>query len=80
VYIAGRDEHKAGDAIQKLKTALPSSKGRLEFLKLDLSDLSSIKPTAETFMRNEARLDILVNNAGVNSPPEDIKTAQVSMI
>jgi retinol dehydrogenase-12 len=77
VYVAGRDESKGQDAIQRLKSAHPSSKGRLNFLNVDLSDLSSIKPAAETFMSKEARLDVLFNNAGVNSPPEGSKTAQV---
>ncbi|ORY18575.1 hypothetical protein BCR34DRAFT_473188 [Clohesyomyces aquaticus] len=76
VYIAGRDEQKARDVTQMIEREFPSSKGRLEILILDLSDMSNIKSAAERFMQNEARLDILVNNAGVNSPPEGSKTAQ----
>ncbi|KAF2436354.1 NAD(P)-binding protein [Tothia fuscella] len=50
VYVAGRSKEKADKAIASIKEAFPSSKGRLEFLSVDFSDLSTIKPAAETFM------------------------------
>ncbi|KAF2253863.1 short-chain dehydrogenase [Trematosphaeria pertusa] len=76
LYIAGRNEEKGQKAIEDIKKQHPSSSGALKFLLLDLSDLSTIKSSAETFIRQESRLDVLVNNAGVMIPPKGSKTAQ----
>lgn len=46
------------------------------FLKLDLDDLTTIKASAEEFLRKEKRLDVLWNNAGVMVPPQGSKTKQ----
>jgi len=73
IYVAGRSKEKAGKSIQAVKAAFPDSKGRLEFLKVDLGDLTSIKPAAEEFMSKETRLDVLTNNAGVMTPPKGSK-------
>ncbi|XDG10069.1 hypothetical protein ABKA04_009684 [Annulohypoxylon sp. FPYF3050] len=69
VYIAGRSSQKATHAIKDIQTEFPSSKGRLEFLFLELDDLSSIKASADAFLAKETRLDVLWNNAGVSRPP-----------
>lgn len=61
VYVAGRSEEKGKNAIEEIKKTHPSSDGRLEFLKVDLSDLNTIKGSAEEFMRREQRLDVLTN-------------------
>lgn len=76
IYIAGRSEEKATKAIEDLKAKHPDSKGRLEFLPLDLSDLTTIKSAAEKFSAKEKRLDVLVNNAGVMTPPKGSKGKQ----
>lgn len=68
VYVAARTESKAVSAIQSIKSSHPSSKGSLHFLKLDLSDLSTIKASAEEFLSKQDRLDVLWNNAGVMVP------------
>lgn len=65
VYIAGRSASKAEKAIKEIKERFPTSKGRVEFLSLDLSDLSTIKPAVQSFTAQQQRLDVLVNNAGV---------------
>lgn len=78
VYLASRTSSKAQAAIEKLKLEYPASKGRLEFLKLDLSDLSTIKASAQEFMAKEDKLHVLTNNAGVNATPIEQKTPQVS--
>lgn len=39
--------------------------GSVEFMKLDLSDLHSVKAFAKTFLKTHSRLDLLVNNAGI---------------
>ncbi|KAF9882255.1 hypothetical protein CkaCkLH20_00291 [Colletotrichum karsti] len=78
VYIAGRDEEKAREAIasiQKESTA-ESTDGGLRFLKVALDDFSSIKAAADRFMAEEKRLDVLFNNAGVSNPPVGWVSAQ----
>ncbi|CAO1614713.1 unnamed protein product [Sympodiomycopsis kandeliae] len=73
VYIAGRSKEKADRAINKIKQDHPNSKGRVEFLELDLSNLATIKPAVEKFTQKEQRLDVLTNNAGVMHPPSGSK-------
>ncbi|KID72775.1 Short-chain dehydrogenase/reductase [Metarhizium brunneum] len=76
IYIAGRNEEKATTAIEEIKAQNPDSRGRLEFLSLDLSDLTTIKPALEEFSAREKRLDVLVNNAGVMMCSKDAKGTQ----
>ncbi|KAK4493937.1 hypothetical protein PRZ48_015123 [Zasmidium cellare] len=76
VYIAGRSQAKYDEAAASIKEACPRSKGRLAFLNLDLSDLSTIKPAAEAFMRQEKELHVLKNNAGAIQTPVRSRTKQ----
>jgi len=76
IYVAGRSASKFQSAVSAIKAAHPSSQGRLEYMHVDLSDLSSIKPAAEAFLAKESRLDVLTNNAGVMMPPAGSKTTQ----
>ncbi|KAG6116232.1 hypothetical protein E4U14_000361 [Claviceps sp. LM454 group G7] len=76
VYVAGRSQDKATAAIDAIKARHPSSKGRLEFLSIDLSDLTTIKQAVQHFTSKESRLDVLVNNAGVMNPPRGSKGNQ----
>ena len=66
VWIAARNGEKGVNAITSIKEAHPSSGGRLESLQLDLSDLATIRASAEAFLAKEKRLDVLINNAGVS--------------
>ncbi|KAL2188051.1 NAD(P)-binding protein [Thermothelomyces heterothallicus CBS 203.75] len=65
VYVAARSQDKARSAIREIKESTPSSAGSLEFLSLDLSDLSHVREAARSFLAREQRLDVLFNNAGV---------------
>ncbi|KAK3056547.1 short-chain alcohol dehydrogenase [Extremus antarcticus] len=76
VYIAGRSKAKAGKAVQEIRSACPDSKGRVEVMLLDLSDLTTIKPAVAAFLAKESRLDVLTNNAGVMFPPKGSLSAQ----
>ncbi|PIK13642.1 oxidoreductase [Halobacteriovorax sp. JY17] len=67
VTMACRNEEKTSSAITKLKKEYPSSK--IDFMKLDLNDLSSVKSFAENFAKSSSKLDLLVNNAGIMMPP-----------
>lgn len=49
--------------------AVPSSKGRLEVLIVDLSDLTTIRPAVDEFLRKEERLDVLTNVSIATSDP-----------
>lgn len=65
IYIAGRSSCKAEKVIAMIREASPDSSSHIEFLYLDLSDLSTIKPAVQSFIAQQQRLDVLVNNAGV---------------
>jgi retinol dehydrogenase 12 len=77
VYIAGRRESEGLRAIEEIQTSHPNSKGRLEFLFLDLADLATVKKCAEEFLKKEKRLDVLWNNAGLMGTSKDDKSKQV---
>ena len=64
VYVAARSEEKALKAIEGMKKASPNSTGELVFLRLDLSNLTSIKESAQEFTSAEFKLDVLWLNAG----------------
>jgi len=56
------------------------SYGNITMLKMDLTDLESIKVTVRTVIENEGRIDVLINNAGMHTggpiettSPENIK-------
>ncbi|KAK2616458.1 hypothetical protein QQS21_000700 [Conoideocrella luteorostrata] len=75
VYIAGRSEEKARLAIRNIRHEVPQG-GSLEFLQLNLDDLSSIKASVEVFKSMESKLHVLWNNAGVSQPPLGSLSAQ----
>lgn len=76
VYIAGRSAERAQQAIDDINATEPASRGTLEFLHLELDDLSSIKASVEAFKARESKLHILWNNAGVSQPPLDSVSKQ----
>lgn len=67
VYLAARVESRAIEAIHKIEAA--KMKGSIEWLPLDLQDLSSVKTAAKRFSDKEAHLDVLYNNAGIMATP-----------
>lgn len=67
VIFAVRSEAKGKDAIHRLKEQVPGARVRL--IRLDLSDLSSVRSFAEAYRRDYGTLDLLINNAGVMVPP-----------
>ena len=76
VYMLARSTEKAERALNAIHTAHPTSTGHVEFISLDLSDLQTIKTTAEAFLSKESRLDVLWLNAGVMIPPAGSVSAQ----
>ncbi|KAK1934560.1 Retinol dehydrogenase 11 [Phytophthora citrophthora] len=67
VVLACRDEERGRAAETKIQETLASSvnAGSVEFMQLDVSDLSSVKQFAERFKETHNRLDLLINNAGI---------------
>lgn len=59
VYLACRSEAKARSAIEEMRG------GSLEFVALDLGDLSSVRACADAFLATGEPLDVLINNAGL---------------
>lgn len=85
VYLLSRSPESGGKAIEDIISSKPplgmrprsSEQGEaLCFLKLDLADLSSIKETAESFLKLETRLDVIWHNAAVMLAPEGSVTKQ----
>ncbi|KAL3472133.1 hypothetical protein BJX99DRAFT_266208 [Aspergillus californicus] len=69
VYITGRTEDKAQDAIRAIQASVPNPNGQLDYIVLELDDLRSIKASADDFKAKESKLDVLWNNAGRSQPP-----------
>ncbi|RFU31686.1 hypothetical protein B7463_g4641, partial [Scytalidium lignicola] len=83
VYIAGRSIANGKAAMEKIKSSSPpaeqkvrSGKGSIEFLRVDLADLTTIKLCAEEFLSKETRLDVIWHNAGVLGIEHGSKTTQ----
>ncbi|GME49498.1 short-chain dehydrogenase [Neofusicoccum parvum] len=76
VYIAARSVERANAGIQAIKAEHPSSNSHLSPLAIDLSNLATVKPAVDEFLRKESRLDVLVHNAGVMMPPAGATSEQ----
>ncbi|KAG5421509.1 hypothetical protein I9W82_000600 [Candida metapsilosis] len=80
IYIFSRNEEKTLEAIAKLKQEVAKEYDVVDreigFIQVDLSDLTTIKPAVEKFLKQEDRVDIIINNAGVMMPPRGSKTKQ----
>lgn len=67
IYITGRDETAAQQAIADVKT--DGSKTEMVWMRCDHTDLASVRGVAETISATESRLDVLMANAGVMALP-----------
>jgi len=63
LFLACRSEDKALPVVEELKRETENSK--IEFIKLDLSSLESVRHCAAIFKQRNLPLHLLVNNAGV---------------
>ncbi|KAH7877569.1 NAD(P)-binding protein [Lentinula edodes] len=61
VYLAARSEERAQTAIDDICRS--TGKSNIHFLKIDLSDLSSVRKAAEQYISMEQELHVLINNA-----------------
>jgi len=72
VVLGCRRMDEAQARVEEIRAEQPGAS--LQPVKLDLSDLSSVRGFAEVFVASHDRLDVLVNNAGVmNTPPKRTK-------
>ncbi|KAK9374029.1 uncharacterized protein V1513DRAFT_447051 [Lipomyces chichibuensis] len=80
VVIVGRSQESYETAVEDIKSnpgeTKDSKPGSLEFVKIDLVDLTTIKPAIEEFLATTERLDVAWYNAGVMAPPVGSKTKQ----
>ncbi|GAA3950121.1 SDR family NAD(P)-dependent oxidoreductase [Chitinophaga oryziterrae] len=72
VVLACRSQKNAEHAITRIKQH--KGNGSLEPGILDLSDLTSVKKFAGTFIQKHQQLHVLINNAGVAVPPATLTT------
>ncbi len=84
VYCAGRSLPNFEKAAENIKStpALGMSgptTGELAFMSLDLTDLRTIKPAVEEFLKKEDTLHSVWYNAGVMLPPGGSTTVQVCL-
>lgn len=68
VILAVRNMNKGHEAVDKIKKEFPNAD--VHVLKLDLSDLESVREFSEEFRKKFRSLSILINNAGVLKPPK----------
>ncbi|RYP39197.1 hypothetical protein DL767_002305 [Monosporascus sp. MG133] len=76
VWLAARSSEKASGVMNEIRYRYPDSRGELQYLHLDLDDLSTIKSSTEEFLSKEQKLHVLWNNASVMIPAKGLKTAQ----
>ena len=67
VYLAARSQEKGEGAVRKLKEGRGEGEkeGDVEWLRLDLNSLESVRGCAEEFLGKEVPLHVLINNAGL---------------
>lgn len=67
IYFSGRNNKKAQEVIEKVKSSHPDVP--ISFIEMDLADLASVKVGAEKFLAQADRLDVLYANAGIMALP-----------
>lgn len=77
VVMACRNIEKAELAKEKIMQDLPYSE--LDVLRLDLSDLNSVREFSEQFIEKYDKLDVLVNNAGVMTFTDQKNSAGIEL-
>jgi len=65
VIMACRNEGKAKTAASAIRDVVPNA--ALDFVRLDLGDLASVKACAAELTQREQKIDLLINNAGLMS-------------
>ncbi|NUP48544.1 MAG: SDR family NAD(P)-dependent oxidoreductase [Catenulispora sp.] len=66
--LAVRDPARGAHALERITAVVPSARGLVEVVPVDLASLDSIEDAAADLADRTAAVDILVNNAGVMVP------------
>ncbi len=74
VIMAVRSLEKGKEAVARIKSIHPNA--MLDLMKIDLSDLDSIRQFSEVFHAKYTSLNVLINNAGVMAIPKRETTKQ----
>jgi len=74
VILACRTDSLGQDAANNINANLKATKGQVEFMKLDLADLQSVRSFVKNFEAKRVPLHILINNAGVMALPNKVLT------
>ncbi|KAI8958040.1 NAD(P)-binding protein [Daldinia sp. FL1419] len=71
IYLASRSLEKSYKVIEEVSSIspAPATPATLKALRLDLLDLTTVKPAASSFAAQESRLDIIWHNAGYGHAP-----------
>ncbi|KAI8956285.1 hypothetical protein F4801DRAFT_10445 [Xylaria longipes] len=85
VYLLGRSQEAGETAKLSITSSAPPpevnprvacSNDAIQFIRIDLSDLLSVKEAAQSFLRRETRLDVIWHNAAIMLAPEGSKSKQ----
>ena len=68
VVIAARDPKRGREAIDRIEQDVPNA--QVQFERVDLSDLSSVRALGQRLVATLPRLDVLINNAAIMAPPQ----------
>ncbi|WP_109831520.1 oxidoreductase [Reichenbachiella versicolor] len=74
IVLAVRNMDKGAFATKELLKEIPNAK--VDLLKVDLSDLNSVRSFADRFKSKYDKLDVLINNAGVMMTEDRFQTMQ----
>lgn len=72
VYLAARTSKRGNAAIEEIEKEVPSAKGRIHYLEVDMASFASVKQAADCILAENTRLDILMNNAGTTGNPASL--------
>jgi NAD(P)-dependent dehydrogenase (short-subunit alcohol dehydrogenase family) len=72
VYLAARTSKRGNAAIEEIENNVPSAKGKIHYLEVDMASFASVKQAADRILAENTRLDILMNNAGVVGNPASV--------
>lgn len=74
LIFTGRNNTTAEKVISSIEAETPDLKGKITFVKCDLSSLASVKDASKNILAQTSRLDILMCNAGVMAIPPALST------
>jgi len=76
VYLGARNESAGKEAQAKLHA---DGFNNVKFVRIDVTDLATIKAAKETIDQAEGKLDVLVNNAGIGKLEENQNATTIAL-